>query len=97
VQCSKNIFLKLGGVKEETRQWKEAAPVSVDADKPNEDFMMMSYEQRAFDTDRLEAPAGHVVTGVKLRNIGGHLNMEIQVGKIKCGFASRIKSRFLSA
>ncbi len=67
-------------MREETRQWKEAAPVNVDTDKANEDFMAMSYEQRAFDTDKLEAPPGHVVTGVKLRNLGGHLNMEIQVG-----------------
>merc|ERR1719292_132265 len=39
----------------------------------------MSYEQRAMDMDTLSAPEGHVLTGVKLRNIGGHLNLEIQV------------------
>ena len=31
------------------------------------------------DMDTLVAPDGHVLTGVKLRNIGGHLNLEIQV------------------
>ena len=44
--------------------------------------MMMTYEQRSLDTDLLEAPLGHVVTGVKLRNIGGHVNLEVQVNSI---------------
>ena len=39
----------------------------------------MQYEQRAMDMDSLEAPPGQLLTGVKLRNIGGHLNLEIQV------------------
>ena len=39
----------------------------------------MSYAQRAMDLDKLTAPDGHVLTGVKLRSIGGHLNLEIQV------------------
>lgn len=47
------------------------------------DYMTMSYEQRAFDTDLLKAPEGHVVTGVKFRNLGGHINLEVQVTPIK--------------
>ena len=47
--------------------------------KRDVDFFMMSYEQRAVDLDRLDAPVGHVVTGLKLRLLGGHLNLEIQV------------------
>ena len=47
----------------------------------DKDYMKMSYEQRAFDTDRLEAPPGHVITGVRMRNIGGHINLEAQVGR----------------
>lgn len=53
--------------------------MSLDQAKENEDYIQMSYEQRSLDTDILDAPKGHVVTGVKLRNIGGHLNLEIQV------------------
>ena len=30
-----------------------------------------------------QAPPGHVITGVKLRNIGGHINLEVQVTPIK--------------
>ena len=47
----------------------------------DKDYMKMSYEQRAFDTDRLEAPPGHVITGVRMRNIGGHINLEAQVSE----------------
>ena len=45
----------------------------------NSDYMTMSYEQRALDLDILQAPPGHVVTGVKFRNLAGHLNLEIRV------------------
>ena len=43
------------------------------------DYFMMTYEQRALDMDRLDAPVGHVITGLKIRSLGGHLNLEIQV------------------
>ena len=33
--------------------------------------------------DRLEAPPGHVITGVRMRNIGGHINLEAQVTPIQ--------------
>ena len=32
--------------------------------------------------DKLQAPPGHVVTGVKFRNLGGHLNLELRVSVI---------------
>ena len=35
--------------------------------------------QRSVDLDKLQAPPGHVVTGVKFRNLGGHLNLELRV------------------
>ncbi|CAB4061899.1 unnamed protein product [Lepeophtheirus salmonis] len=52
------------------------------AELKNEEFMEMSYEQRAMDIDILNAPEGHVVTGVRFRNIGGHLNLEMKVTPI---------------
>ena len=38
--------------------------------------------QRSVDLDKLQAPPGHVVTGVKFRNLGGHLNLELRVSVI---------------
>lgn len=43
------------------------------------DYAKLSWEQRAIDLDDLNAPPGHVVTGVKFRLIGGHLNLMIRV------------------
>ena len=72
-------FPILGRIREETREWKPAPEVSIKRSVEDKDYMKMSYEQRAFDTDRLEAPPGHVITGVRMRNIGGHINLEAQV------------------
>ena len=33
---------------------------------------------RALDLDSLEAQPGHVITGVRLRDLGGHLNLEVR-------------------
>ena len=46
----------------------------------------MYYEKRALDLDSLSAPEGYVLTGLKLRSIGGHLNLEVQATPIE--FAS---------
>ena len=71
-----------GGIDEGSRAWKPTPSMDIsDTEKVKRDvdFFMMSYEQRAVDLDRLDAPVGHVVTGLKLRLLGGHLNLEIQV------------------
>jgi len=76
-----------GGVDDSTRAWLEPAAFSNStkdlSDKNNTKVFMMSYEQRSMDMDTLEAPDGHVLTGIKLRNLGGHLNLEIQVTPIE--------------
>lgn len=45
--------------------------------------MMMTYEERSLDTDMVEALPGHVVTGVRLRKLGGHINLEVRVSSLK--------------
>ena len=42
----------------------------------------MFYENRALDLDLLESPPGHVITGVRLRKLGVHLNLEARVTPI---------------
>ena len=71
-----------GGVDENSRTWKPTPLMDIsDTEnvKRDVDYFMMTYEQRAVDMDRLEAPVGHVITGIKLRSLGGHINLEIQV------------------
>jgi hypothetical protein len=45
--------------------------------------MTMSYEERSLDTDVIEAPAGYVVTGVRLRKLDGHVNLEVRVSFVR--------------
>lgn len=44
-----------------------------------EDYHTLSWDKRAIDTDDLLAPDNHVVTGVRFRTLGTHLNLEIRV------------------
>ena len=74
--------LHLGGINETTRAWRPVQQVGQAGDlKDNPDVFTMSYEDRAVDLDLLAAPPGQVLTGIKLRRLGGHLNLEIQVGR----------------
>lgn len=43
------------------------------------DYHTMSWDKRAIDLDDLVAPNSHVVTGIRLRVVGTHLNLEIRV------------------
>jgi len=82
-QIEQATALSEGGIDETTRTWVEPTQIAYsdvrNLTKNTGSVFTMSYEQRAMDMDSLMAPEGHVLTGVKLRNIGGHLNLEIQV------------------
>ena len=49
--------------------------------KEGKDYMMMTYEERSLDLDIVEAQPGHVITGVRLRKLGGHINLEVRVSQ----------------
>jgi len=85
-QVQEATALPEGGIDETTRTWvapKEIAFSDLENLRANTDVFTMSYENRAMDMDTLQAPEGHVLTGVKLRSLGGHLNLEIRVTPIK--------------
>eukprot|EP00095_Tigriopus_kingsejongensis_P006035 maker-scaffold889_size84747-snap-gene-0.24 protein:Tk06035 transcript:maker-scaffold889_size84747-snap-gene-0.24-mRNA-1 annotation:"hypothetical protein L798_01615" len=86
LEIEQALALPEGSIYEESREWKSPPPVDINRDIPNTDFLMMTYETRALDTDTLEAPSGHVITGIRLRSLGGHINLEAQVTPI--GFTS---------
>lgn len=46
------------------------------------DYHTMAWDKREMDLDELKAPTGHVVTGVKFRIVGRHLNLEMRVTEI---------------
>lgn len=79
LQIQDAVALPGGMINSSTVEWRP-----VNAFKPSdpgiirgEDFHMMTWEQRAIDLDDLTAPEGNVLTGVRLRKIGAHLNLEI--------------------
>ena len=45
-------------------------------------YATLRYEERALDLDDLVAPEGHVITGLRFRKLGGHINLEAQVSPI---------------
>nr|XP_023013096.1 uncharacterized protein LOC111503106 [Leptinotarsa decemlineata] len=46
-----------------------------------QDYHTFTWEKRAVDLDDLEADEGYVLTGVRFKEIGSHLNFEIYVSK----------------
>lgn len=47
--------------------------------KTGVDYHTLTWDRRAIDLDDLLAPVDHVVTGVRFRMIGTHLNLEMRV------------------
>jgi hypothetical protein len=74
-------ILWTGTVNESQRKWLSAPALDVSHPdyRDGKDYMTMSYEERSLDTDIVEALPGHVVTGVRLRKLGGHINLEVRV------------------
>ena len=83
-----------GEIDEASRVWLESQPIKIDDDYGKEssaeidippsntnqkEYFVMNYEKRSLDIDQLQAPASHVITGVRFRNLGGHLNLEARV------------------
>lgn len=76
--------MNAGTVNDVQRKWVPAN--EFDVNHPDftdgKHYMTMIYEARSIDLDLVEAPVGHVVTGVRLRKLGGHLNLEVRVRKL---------------
>ena len=77
------------------REWIEAPMIDVtnQTQKNQRLFKTMTYEERALDLDILSAPNGSVITGVRLRDLGGHLNLEIRVTPISFSTGKLIQDR----
>lgn len=69
-----------GMINAATLQWKPISNYSLlDRGIVNGvDYHTMAWDKRAIDLDDLIAPPSHVVTGVRFRTVGAHLNFEIR-------------------
>lgn len=82
-----------GGINASSIRWRPVDNYSItDRNVENgRDYKTLSWEQRAIDLDDLEAPPGHVLTGVRFRPVGTHLNLEIMVSPFNFSSGKLIK------
>ncbi|XP_011496806.1 PREDICTED: uncharacterized protein LOC105361355 isoform X2 [Ceratosolen solmsi marchali] len=80
IQIQQGKLLPYGGINSSTIEWKEADNYSITDQniKEHVDYHTIMWEKRAIDLDDLDAPEGHLLTGLKFRIIGAHLNLEIR-------------------
>ncbi|ODN05047.1 hypothetical protein Ocin01_01561 [Orchesella cincta] len=79
LQIEEGVPTAEGLVIEETTKWKPVPRV----DKHNKtQAIQLDYTQRAFDLDELLVPLHHVVTGVRFRVLGTHVNLEVRATQI---------------
>jgi len=84
-----------GNVDEDSMEWIEAPILDV-TNKTQQDsglFKELSYEERALDLDKLSASTGSVITGIRFRQLGGHINLEIRSTPIRFHTGELIKQR----
>lgn len=76
LQIEHGTASKKGGVLPGSTDWK---PVPTLSKKNGVLVSKLDYTNRAFDLDDVLVPTNYVVTGVRFRKIGGHINFEVQV------------------
>lgn len=81
LQIQEAGLLPRGEINMTSVQWRPVDNYRIsDSDVYNgKDYHTLSWEQRAIDLDDLVAPSGSVLTGVRFRRVGTHLNLEIMV------------------
>lgn len=77
LQVQQAKVLPRGAVNVASVEWRPVEAFEVATAAPGRDYHKMDYEQRAIDLDDVTAPPGYVLTGVRFRRIGSHLNTEI--------------------
>ncbi|XP_019876374.1 uncharacterized protein LOC109604287 isoform X1 [Aethina tumida] len=81
MQIQEGVLKPYGKIDEDTIRWVPVSAYKItDKNVHNGiDYHQMSWEKRAVDLDDLVADKNHIVTGVKFKMIGSHLNFEIRI------------------
>nr|XP_053657234.1 uncharacterized protein LOC128706306 [Cherax quadricarinatus] len=81
IQVQQGQALPQGLVNMSTVDWVDVEPVNLISQsyEDGRHYKKLSYEERSIDLDRLMAPENHVVTGVRFRMLGTHVNLEIRI------------------
>lgn len=80
IQIQDGVLMPRGTIDQSTLQWKRISNFSLlDRGIRNGiDYHTMSWERRAIDLDDLIAPPSHLVTGLRFRMVGTHMNLEMR-------------------
>ncbi|CAH0564543.1 unnamed protein product [Brassicogethes aeneus] len=81
LQVQEGLLEPFGKIDETTLRWVPVDGYKItDRNVHNgQDYHQLSWEQRALDLDDLQGDQGQLVTGVKFKKIGSHLNFEIRL------------------
>uniref|UniRef100_A0A1B6ENR6 Uncharacterized protein n=1 Tax=Cuerna arida TaxID=1464854 RepID=A0A1B6ENR6_9HEMI len=82
IQIQEGILQRYGHIDETSLSWQPVDNFRTKNAIEDKDYMKMTYYKRAIDLDDLKAPPEHVITGIKFRRVGGHLNLEIRATPI---------------
>uniref|UniRef100_T1IDI3 Uncharacterized protein n=1 Tax=Rhodnius prolixus TaxID=13249 RepID=T1IDI3_RHOPR len=78
IQIQEGELLKYGEINATSVTWRPIDEYNIDTVTAGIDYHMLTWEHRAVDLDDLFLPHDHLLTGIKFRKIGGHLNLEIR-------------------
>lgn len=83
IQIQEAELLSRGSINASTVEWKPVNDYKLldRGIRSGFDYHTMTWDKRAIDLDDLQSPRtkDHVVTGVRFRVLGGHLNLEIRI------------------
>lgn len=84
LQIQEGELLPRGAINMSTLAWRPISDYKLldRGIRNGQDYHTLSWDKRAIDLDDLVAPASHVVTGVRFRLVGTHLNLEIRVTEL---------------
>lgn len=81
LQIQQGELLPKARINEETVEWVpvDSYRVTDNGVYAGDDYHTLSWESRAIDLDEIQAEGNKIITGVRFRKVGTHLNFEIQV------------------
>ena len=81
IQIQEGVLGERGSIDASTLSWKKIDNFTIlDEDvRAGRDYHTIMWEKRAIDLDDLEAPGDHLLTGLRFRLVGTHLNLEIRM------------------
>jgi len=82
IQIQEAVLERYGHINQSSMSWQPVDNFKVNDAVESKDYMKMTYYKRAMDLDDLTAPPEHVITGLKFRMVGSHLNLEIRATPI---------------